>query len=144
MSKYYDLSEDAIKTFNTIFKKKAFPVDVKFHFTGDSKQKNLIKVSKIPDVYAADNALGKELTISINEDLMTVFDEESVQILIEQEIDKISINIDNGKIKLIKPDLTTFSGLITKYGIEKVSKANQVEELYEQQKKDGTDDEFIV
>ena len=77
------------------------------------------------------------MMISINEELMSKFDEESVSILFEQEIDKISINMESGKIKMIKPDLTTFSSLINKYGVEKVARANQVEELYHQQQKDG-------
>ena len=67
---------------------------------------------------------------------MAVFDDESVGILIEQEIDKVSINIDTGKIKMVKPDLTTFSSLINKYGIDKIAKANNLEELYSQQKED--------
>ena len=137
MSKFYNLSEDTIKTFNNIFKKKAFPVDVKFLFLG-CEQKWLIKIEKITDKYAF--VTEKELLISINDDLMSVFDDESIEILIEQEIDKISIHMDSGKIKMVKPDLTTFSSLISKYGIDKIVKANQVEELYEQQKKDGEDD----
>jgi len=137
MSKFYNLSEDTIKTFNNIFKKKAFPVDVKFLFLG-CEQKGLIKIEKITDKYAF--VTEKELLISINDDLMSVFDDESIEILIEQEIDKISIHMDSGKIKMVKPDLTTFSSLISKYGIDKIVKANQVEELYEQQKKDGEDD----
>jgi hypothetical protein len=141
MSKYYSLSEDTIEVFDEVFKKKSFPVDVKFQFVGCESQKNLIKISKIPDQFSF--LLDRELLVTMNEDLVNVFDDESVQILIEQEIDKVSINIDTGKIKLIKPDLTTFSSLITKYGIEKIARANQVEELYEQQKKDGEDD-FIV
>ena len=68
---------------------------------------------------------------------MNVFDEDSISILIEQEIDKVSIETESGKIKMIKPDLSTFSSLITKYGVEKVSKANGIEELYHQQKLDG-------
>jgi hypothetical protein len=71
---------------------------------------------------------------------MSVFDEESIQILMEQEIDKISVNMDSGKIKMVKPDLNTFSGLINKYGIEKVAKANKVEELYAEQKQDAEED----
>jgi hypothetical protein len=39
--------------------------------------------------------------VTINDDLMSVFDDESIQILMEQEIDKISINIDSGKIKMV-------------------------------------------
>jgi hypothetical protein len=75
---------------------------------------------------------------------MNVFDEESITILFEQEIDKININLDSGKIKLVKTDLNTFSSLVNKYGVEKVARANKVEELYQEQKKDAQDEEFII
>ena len=139
--KFYHLSDDAIKTFNDIFKKKAFVIEVGFQFVGCESQKCLIKISKIADQFSF--LLDKNLLVSINEDLMSVFDDESIQILIEQEIDKISINAESGKIKMIKPDLTTFSALVSKYGIEKISRANQVEILASEQKKDD-EDEFIV
>lgn len=141
MSKFYNLSDDAIEKFNSVFKKKSFPVDVKFQFIGYESQKTLIKISKVSDQFAF--ILDKELLISMNEDLMNVFDDESIQILIEQEIDKVSINIETGKIKLIKPDLTTFSSLINKYGIDKISRANSIELLTSEQRQDE-EDEFIV
>ena len=72
--------------------------------------------------------------------MLSVFDETSIEILIEQELDKISISGDSGKIKMVKPDLSTFSSLITKYGVQKVAKANQVEDLYHQQKSDGVEE----
>jgi hypothetical protein len=75
---------------------------------------------------------------------MNVFDEESITILFEQEIDKININLDSGKIKLVKTDLNTFSSLVNKYGVEKVARANKVEELYQEQQKDAQDEEFII
>jgi hypothetical protein len=141
MSKFYSLSDETIGTFKSIFNKKSFPFNVGFQFVGSESQKNLIKISKMPDQFAF--ILEKELLISINDDLMGVFEEESIQILMEQEIDKISVNMDTGKIKMIKPDLTTFSGLINKYGIEKVAKANKVEELYAEQKQDAGE-EFLA
>lgn len=140
MSKFYEVSEDATTQFYNVFNKKSFPIQVGFQFIGSEKQKQLIKISKLADPYVF--LLSKELLVTINEDLLNVFDEESIGILIEQEIDKISIDTESGKIKMIKPDLTTFSALITKYGVEKVAKANQVEELYQQQKADGTKEEF--
>ena len=130
MSKFYEVSEDTEKTFFNIFNKKSFPVSVKFQFIGCENQKTLIKIGKINDQFSF--LLEKELLISVNEDLFSVFDDESITILIEQEIDKISIDTQSGKIKMIKPDLTTFSSLISKYGVDKVAKANQVEELYQQ------------
>ena len=141
MSKFYNLTEDTIDTFKSIFSKKSFPFNLGFQFIGSESQKSLIKITKISDQFSF--LLEKELLVSINENLMLVFDEESIQILIEQELDKISVNIDSGKIKLVKPDLTTFSSLINKYGIEKIAKANKVEELYSEQKKDLEED-FII
>ncbi len=138
MSKFYEVSDDAIQQFYKVFNKKTFPIQVGFQFIGSEKQKQLIKVSKLSDTYVF--LLNKEILITINEDLLNVFDEESIGILIEQEIDRISIETESGKIKLIRPDLTTFSALITKYGVEKVARANQVEELYQQQKSDGKEE----
>ena len=138
MAKFYKVSEETINTFKKIFSKKSFPFNVGFEFLGCESQKNLIKISKLPDQFAF--ILEKELLLQVNEDLMNVFDEESIQILIEQEIDKISVNMDTGKIKMVKPDLNTFSSLINKYGIEKIARANKVEELYSQQKEDNQED----
>lgn len=142
MDRFYELSEDTINDFMSEFRSKSFPIEIKFQFIGDSKQKNLIKIAKIADDYSF--VLQKELKVTINEDLLNAYDEESIQILFEQEIDKININLDSGKIKLVKTDLNTFSGLVNKYGVEKVARANKVEELYQEQQKDSRDEEFIV
>jgi hypothetical protein len=141
MSKFYKLSEDTIQTFKQVFTKKSFPFNIGFEFVGSESQKNLIKITKLADPISF--SLEKDMLVMINENLMDVFDPESIQILIEQELDKISINMDSGKIKLVKPDLTTFSSLINKYGIEKIARANKVEELYQQQKKDDQEIDFL-
>jgi hypothetical protein len=143
MDNFYEVSEDTIKTFFEIFNKKSFPVSIGFQFIGNEKQKELIKITKMADPYAF--LVKKEILVSINDDLMSVFDEESITILMEQEIDKININIETGKIKLVRTDLNTFSSIVNKYGVEKVARANKVEELYQEQKKDAkTDEEFIA
>jgi hypothetical protein len=142
MDRFSELSEDTINDFFNTFNKKSFPIPVKFEFIGDSKQKNLIKIAKIADDYAF--ILQKELKVSINESLLNAYDDESIQILFEQEIDKININMENGKIKLIKTDLNTFSSLVNKYGVEKVARANKVEELYQEQQNDAKGEEFIM
>jgi hypothetical protein len=142
MDRFNELSDDTIKDFFDVFNKKSFPIPIGFQFIGDSKQKNLIKISKIPDDFSF--ILKKELKVSINEDLLNVYDEESIVILFEQEIDRINLNIDSGKIKLVKTDLNTFSSLVNKYGVEKITRANGIEILYKQQKEDAQDEEFIA
>ena len=53
--------------------------------------------------------------------------------------------MESGKIKLVGTDLNTFSSIVNKYGVEKVARANKVEELYSEQQKDAkTDEEFII
>lgn len=139
---YYEIDSATEEQFLDVFNRKAFPVNIKFLFQGNSKQKQMIKVAKIPDQYAF--ALGKELLVSFNEDIMNAFDDDSIEILIEQEIDKININIESGKIKLISTDLNTFSSIVNKWGVEKVARANKVEELYSEQKADAENDEFLI
>ena len=140
---YYDVDSTTEELFIDIFNRKSFPMNIKFLFQGNSKQKQLLKVSKISDQYAF--ALGKELLISFNEDLLNVFDDDSITILIEQEIDKININMESGKIKLVGTDLNTFSSIVNKWGVEKVARANKVEELFVEQQKDSkSDEQFII
>jgi soluble cytochrome b562 len=145
---FYEVSEDTINDFFEVFDKKSFPIKIDFQFLGHRKQKGLIKISKISDQYSAILAIElgspRELLVTINEDLMDAFDEESRTILIEQEIDKINMNVESGKIKLVKTDLNTFASLVNKYGVEKVSRANSVETLLIEQKEDQENDDFIV
>ena len=141
MDNFYELSEDTINDFFDVFNKKTFPVQIDFQFNGVKKQKQLNKIAKIADDYAF--VLKKDLKVTINEDLMDAFDEESRTILIEQEIDKINMNLESGKIKLVGTDFNTFSSIVVKYGVEKVSRANQVEALFVEQKEDQ-DNDFIV
>ena len=139
---FYELDETTEELFMEVFNKKSFPVNVSFQFIGSSKQKQLIKVAKIADDFAF--VLKKDLKVIINEDLLDVFDEESITILIEQEIDKININMESGKIKLVGTDLNTFSSIVNKYCVEKVARANKVEELYSEQQSDAKEEEFII
>lgn len=138
MSERFDeLSEDIEDKFMEIYKQKAFQFQLNFKFVNDSKLKKTIEIKKIPDLY--NFLLEKEILVLINEETFDKLDKESQEILIEQEIDKISINIETGKITLNKPDLVTFSPLISKHGIDKVARANQVEDLTSDQQEDLND-----
>lgn len=140
MDNYYEISEDTIDEFLEIFNKKSFPTKIEFEYQGYSKQKDLIKIEKIPDKFSA--ILKKDLLVTFNEDLMNVFDEESRTILIEQELDKVSMHTETGKIKMLKTDLNTFSSLVNKYGVEKVARANAIINLTHEQKND--DNDFLI
>jgi predicted house-cleaning noncanonical NTP pyrophosphatase (MazG superfamily) len=136
ISKFYDVSEETQNKFLEIVRKKVLN-DVSFQFIGNDSQKVVCKVSKLSDQY--EYLLKNHILVSVNEVLMSKFDDESIDILLEQEIDKISFNIETGKVKLIKPDISTFSSLIKKWGIEKISRANQLSDITAEGLKISTD-----
>jgi hypothetical protein len=129
---WHELSEDVIAKFNEILETKAFAISFKIDFIGNTKQKGLITMKKIPANYAA--KLEADLQVIINEDLYDKYnDDEAISILFEQEINKIVPNMETGAIKLSKPDLITFSGLVNKYGVEKICRANEVDTISSKQ-----------
>lgn len=131
---YSELSEYIIEYFEKAEEKLALPVDIKYVYQADLKQKTLIKIVKIPDKYAS--LIKGDLLVSFNEDFFDAFDDEAKDILIDQELSLIEFNLDKGTLKIAKPDLMTSKGVLKKYGMEAVERANQVRELYNQQKED--------
>lgn len=127
-TKFYEASEDAIAKFNEVFEKKAFPTNVRVKFVGSAKQKKMIDISILPEKYSF--VMEKDLFVMINEDLMDAYDgDEIVTILIEQELDKVGVDGKTGKLKSNPLRFVTSPGVLNKYGLEKVGRANQVDEL---------------
>ncbi len=131
---FHELTDYIVEYFQEKQKKLSLPVDLKYVYQADDKQKTLIKVSKIPDKFAV--LLDAELLVSFNEDYFDAFDDESKSILVEQELALVEFDLDKGQLKIGKPDLITSSGIIKKYGVDAVGRANQVRDLYTQQQSD--------
>jgi hypothetical protein len=125
--RYSETSEDIISAFMNIVRKKNGSSELKYDFISDSKQKTLINLKKLNPLDSF--ILKKDIRVVVNEEMYDAFDDESINLLLEEEIDKIVVTMDNGKITIRKYDLSTFSGILSKYGIEAVSRAKQVEVL---------------
>lgn len=128
---FHELSDYIIEYFDQLEKKLSIPIDIKYVYQADDKQKTLIKIIKIADRYS--NLLNAELLISFNEDFFDAFDDEAKNILIDQELALIEFNMDKGTLKIGKPDLISSSGVIKKYGLTAVERANQVKDLFNSQ-----------
>ena len=127
-AKFYEVSEDTITKFMEVYETKTFGNGIGFDFIGSSKQKTMILVTLVPPRFAF--KLNKEVSVSINEDIMDAMgDDETVTILIEQELDKLSLDLKTGEVKMNKHRLVTSPGLVNKYGIDKVGRANSIDEL---------------
>jgi hypothetical protein len=128
---FHELADYIVDYFDNLERKLSLPVDIKYVYQADDKQKSLIKIVKIADRYA--KLLGADLLISFNEDFFDAFDDEAKNILIDQELALIEFNLEKGTLKLGKADLITSSGVIKKYGVDAVERANQVKSLFNDQ-----------
>jgi hypothetical protein len=139
---YEALSDEIIAHFRKIEKSFAMPMDIKFVFVANSKQKKLVKVSKISDTYSY--LLNADILVVFNEEYFDNFDDQTKQILIEQEIDKIEFDLEKGTIRIKEPEINTSSGIIEKFSLKLVENANRLQKEYEKQKKDKKEQESQV
>jgi len=131
---YEVLGDDIIEYFDKIEKSFAYPMDLKFVFLANNKQKKLIKISKLNDVYSY--LLDADLSVIFNEEYFNNFDDQAKQILIEQELDKIEFNMDKGTVLIKEPEINTSTGIIEKFTLKLVENANRLQKEFESQKKE--------
>lgn len=131
------LEEDIVEFFQKRVNEFAIPLEIKFLYQANNKQKQLIKLSVIPEQYSFE--LQKDLLVEVNTVYFDSFnnDENLLEILFDQEIDKISYNLDKGTLKLSKPTFSSNNGIIDKYSFELVKQAQETEKLFEEQQKDS-------
>ena len=139
--KFYELGEDTVKFVKDIISEMALPMMFNIEIVGTSKLKGLVKLQKANDLMSY-FASGVNLLILINEDYFITLDEEISKILIYQELDRISYNLEKGTFKLEKFKLQTNPGVLKKFGIDAVANANQIADVYAEQKADADQDEI--
>lgn len=133
--KFYELGEDTIDVFKTILEEKAIPFKINTLFIGSTKLKKLIEIKKLSDLQSYILG-GKEMMVTINEDIMIRMDAESISIQFEEAINGIEVNLNNGKIKVTKPKFAVSPSMIAKHGIEKILRAHSLQDEVMSQKKD--------
>ncbi len=123
--KYQELDEEIIDVFKKTVSEFNMPIDMRFVFQAVSTQKELIKISKVPEQYT--QLVNGDILVQINPLYYDSFDEQTNKILLEVKIDYISFNMDKGTIKLVKPKITVGSGIGSKHGFENVMNAKEAE-----------------
>lgn len=138
------LEQDIIDKFVSRLEKIALPKELKFAYQGVEKLNTLIKISKIPDHYVFET--NKDILVQINPDYylaVETSDENSttsensiIDILFDQEIDKIQYDFEKEKLRISKPTFSSNKGIIDKYSFEEVSRAIECIDLLKSQKSD--------
>ena len=139
MTNFKELSQDIVDFYNERYDNFTNPININFYFQENNKQKQLIKLTKIPDQYSV--IIKKDILIQVNSDYFDAFstDDDNInKILFDKAIDMISYNTEKGTFKIqAKPNFSANEGIIDKYTYESVKMALETERLYEEQKKDS-------
>ncbi len=129
---YYDLDNEIIDFFREKENEFAFAMSIKYIFQANTKQKSLIKISKLADNFSV--KLNADILVTVNDKYFDKFDDEIKTILFEQELDKIQVNLEKGTIKIVQPSLKTSIGIIKRHTYESVERANETERLLTESK----------
>lgn len=117
MAKFLAVDNATKEVFVNAFEKAGLTQSIKFDVVNDPKQKTLYKVTKAAPYVTYKS--GIELVVFLNEDIFWQLEDEQQQIVAEEAIAGVSYNDEKDAINIEKPDVTTFSGILRKYGAEK-------------------------
>lgn len=143
VEKFEEISEETQEFFDKVVTKMNMPYSLKYSLVSANKQKQLVKMNKLNEMLTF--ITGVNAVLSFNEILFDRIDNDVIkEILIIQEMDKLSVDVESGRIRTVRPDMTTFSGIIKKYGWEDVARANQLDELASSQQQEQLTDAFLA
>ena len=138
MAKFEDVFDDTQTLFTSLLLNANLAQVVTVKLLTDNKQKDIYKVVKANDLvrYMTNN----DVVIILNENIFDQLPEDQKKIIAEEAIASISFDFENDKLALAKPDLTTFSGIISKYSLEKYPETKElIRLLYSQEEDKKTD-----
>jgi predicted metallopeptidase len=137
---FLEIGDDIIEFIKGIEKEFNIPIDITFKYVVNRKQKQLIKFTKIPDMYANTSSLNADIMVVVNDEYFDNFDNDTKKILIEKEFDRIDFNFEKGTIRVSNPKINVNNGFVEKHSWDKISNAIKLEEEFEQQRKDKEKD----
>ena len=94
----------------------SIPKSIRFELISSNEMKDVGKVAKANEIlkYMTD----VDIVVLLNENIFDKMDDNQKKMIIEELLAQVYWDSNSGKIKLIKPDVNTFSLLIKKYGID--------------------------
>jgi len=128
--KYFELHKDLEDLFTIGFAKTGLEHLVNLKVVGCKNQKTLTKVNKANDLW---RYVGNEdVVITINELIFESLTKDLQLIAVDEALASISCNLETGKVTITKPDFSTYSTLLVKYGYDEYIKLYEtVKSLYD-------------
>lgn len=102
--------------FKKVLDQTSIPKSINFELIASNNMKDVGKVVKANEILKYMTEV--DIIILLNENIFDRLEDEQKTMVLEELLAQVYWDADSGKIKLIKPDVNTFSLLIKKYGID--------------------------
>lgn len=113
MAKYELPFEETQDLYNKIITKKELGNNVNITVLVNNKSKDIFKVNKANELLKF--RTGDDIIIVLNEKIFDQLTPEQRVIVIEESLGSISYDLDKDKLVITKPDVVTFSGILSKH-----------------------------
>ena len=124
MAKYDEVENDTEKLFDKVLDGSTIPQHLcNIKLLSNDKLKTPYKVAKANDITA--HMSGYDVFVIVNEIIFFYLEENQRQMLLDEALAQVFVNGETGSIKLVKPDVSTFSGIIDKYGLEEWNRTQE-------------------
>jgi len=94
----------------------SIPKSIRFELIASNDMKDVGKVAKANEILKYMTEV--DIIVLLNENIFDRLGDDQKSMIIEELLAQVYWDSNSGKIKLIKPDVNTFSLLIKKYGID--------------------------
>ena len=135
MAKFLEPYPDTIEVVESVIARADLNRYMEFKILTDNKQKKVVNAVKANDLVK--HMTRNDIVIVINEYVFDKLNPEQQILIVEEELGGIHYDTEKEKIVITKKDVETWSGIISKYGIDKYMKTKELIKLVYQQEKDG-------
>jgi hypothetical protein len=133
MAKFEEADEDVVKIFDEVRYNTTIHIDVQFTVICNNKQKTICKLVKSSDLVELLTE-GLNFAMIINEVIFNELPADMKRMVIDEALAGVNVN-ENGIVSDSKPDFSTHTGILQKYGGDKTIVLHEsIKTLYTVQK----------
>jgi len=127
MARYEEPFEDTTDLYNKYIERAGITQFINITVLTNNKAKDIYKVNKANELLRY--RTGDDIIIVINEKVLDKLDEADKEMIIEESISSIHYNLEKDKIEITRPDVVTFSGILSKHGFDKWNRVRETIKL---------------
>lgn len=117
MAKYEEPFEETQDLYNQLIEQAGLSHYVNITILTNNKAREIFKINKANELLKY--RTGDDIIIVLNEKIFDQLTEEQRTIVAEESLSGIHFNIEKDKIEISKPDVVTFSGVLSKHTFDK-------------------------